>query len=612
MLGALRTVAGNGHLVRLFIGEFVSGIGDWLYLVALLVIVYRESSDPLLLGIVGGARILPYVVLSVPAGVLIDRYDRRRILIITDIFRGLAMVGMAAVTFADGPVVITVALAIIATSFAVFFRPTIGAYLPSLVRDESELGPANSVFATLGEVTFIIGPAIGGLIIAAADLGLAFAINALTFLVPVIMLLGLPANDPRAASKASAEAGAEAATAAGAKVAAAAGAGVVAAEGAGAVAGAGAAETSAVEPGLAGAAADAGASAGPAPRADAPTVPAAAVPTFRSILRPVVGIATLDTVAGFFFGGLSVAIVIIAVDQLHAGEDATGFLWAGVGVGGVIGAIGSSLIVLRPNLGPSMLVGAVILAVGFVALGLTTNLAPAFVSMIVIAAGSLLVEVVNTTVLQRVVPDSIRGRTLGAMQTSSTLTYAAGSFLVPILMTAVGAPVLLTAGGALILAGSVVTFVLVGPSFRRSATAEPIAETLARVARLPLFAGVSPAALEVALGQLVPVPVSAGDVVIREGDPADRFYIIESGTFVVDQRDPGTGVDRRLRSMGPDEVFGELGLMRQAPRSATVTAESDGRLLALDGPDFLALLNAGPEVSGRMLERYRASTAPRR
>jgi CRP-like cAMP-binding protein len=62
--------------------------------------------------------------------------------------------------------------------------------------------------------------------------------------------------------------------------------------------------------------------------------------------------------------------------------------------------------------------------------------------------------------------------------------------------------------------------------------------------------------------------------------------------------------------MGPDEVFGELGLMHNAPRSATVTAETDGRLLALDGPDFLELLNVGPDLSGRMLDRYRASAAP--
>ncbi|HEX5591384.1 MAG TPA: cyclic nucleotide-binding domain-containing protein, partial [Candidatus Limnocylindrales bacterium] len=228
----------------------------------------------------------------------------------------------------------------------------------------------------------------------------------------------------------------------------------------------------------------------------------------------------------------------------------------------------------------------------------------------VIATGALIAQVVGETVLQRVVPDSIRGRTLGTLQTLSTLTYAAGSFLVPILMTNPGAQVILPVGGAAIMLAAIGTFLMVGPSFRREPAADAAAATLGRVARLPLFAGVSPSALEVALQRLQAVPVAAGTVVIREGDPADRFYIIEAGRFAVDQVDPGTSVPRRLRVMGPDEVFGELGLMRNAPRSATVTAETDGRLLALDGPDFLELLNAGEEISGRMLDRYRASAAP--
>ncbi len=590
MITAYRTIAGNRNLLRLFAGEFVSNIGDWLYLVALLVIVYRESSDPFLLGLIGGARIIPYVVLSVPAGIIVDRYDRRAILIVTDVIRGLAMIGLAVNTFLDGPVLLTVGLAIFATCFAVFFRPSMGAYMPSLVRNEAELGPANSIYATLSEVTFIIGPAVGGLIIAATDLGWAFVINAISFLAPVFMLWTLPANNPRAAKS---SAGAASETMDGEREAA--------AERARAI---GVADTT-----------DSAGSPAPAgPTATSPAAPAAAaVPaavTVRDILRPVAGLALLDVVTGFLWGGLSVALVIFAVDRLGAGEDTTGFLWAAVGVGGVVGAVASSSVVLRPNLGPVMLAGSAILSVGFVILGQVETLVPALVAMAVVASGALVAQVVGETVLQRVVPDAIRGRTLGSLQTMSTLTYAAGSFLVPVLMSTIGAPAILTIGGIAIMVAAVGTFLLVGPSFRREPATDAAAATLGRVARLPLFAGVSPAALEVALQRLQSVPVAAGTVVIREGDPADRFYIIGSGRFAVDQLDPGTQLPRRLRVMGPDEVFGELGLMHSAPRSASVTAASDGQLLALDGPDFLELLNAGPEVSGRMLERYRASAAP--
>jgi len=562
VIAAYRTIAGNRNLLRLFTGEFVSNIGDWLYLVALLVVVYRESSDPFLLGVIGGARIIPYVLLSVPAGIVVDRYDRRLVLIVTDLIRGLAMIGLAANTFLDGPVLLTVALAIFATCFAVFFRPSMGAYLPSLVRNEAELGPANSVYATLSEITFIIGPAVGGLIIAATDLGWAFVINAASFLAPVVILWTLPPNNPRAVNP-----------------------------------------VAAAPPGDAG---EPGETAGAEQAAE---TDASAVPV-RTILRPVAGLAIFDIVTGFLWGGLSVALVILAVDRLGAGEDATGFLWAAIGVGGVFGAVASSSIILRPNLGPVLLLGAIVLSVGFVFLGTVESVPLALVALGVVAAGALLAQVVGETVLQRVVPDAIRGRTLGTLQTLSTLTYAAGSFAVPVLMVGIGAQAILTVGGIAIMAAAIGTFVLVGPHFQRGAATEAAAAALGRVARLPLFAGVPPAALEVAVTRLVPVPVTAGSVVIREGDSSDRFYIIESGRFGVDQLDPGTRLQRRLRVMGPDEVFGELGLMHNAPRSATVTAETDGRLLALDGPDFLELLNVGPDLSGRMLDRYRASAAP--
>jgi MFS family permease len=593
MIAAYRTIAGNRSLVRLFTGEFISNIGDWLYLVALLVVVYRESSDPFLLGVIGGARIIPYVLLSVPAGIVVDRYDRRTVLIVTDIVRGLAMIGLAINTFMHGPVLLTVGLAIFATCFAVFFRPSIGAYLPSLARNEAELGPANSIYATLSEITFVIGPAIAGLIIAVTDLGWAFVINAISFLAPVLILWTLPPNNPRTRAAAAA---------------------TRAADGANPNAGTSPATTATSTATAATDTARTGPSAPTAPAEDAaPRVPvasAAVAVSARDIVRPVAGLALMEVVAGFLWGGISVALVIFAVDRLHVGDEATGFLWAATGVGGVLGAIASSALVLRPNLAPPLVLGTVVLTAGFIFLGLVDTLGLALIALVMLSAGALVEEVVRETVLQRVVPDAIRGRTLGTMQTLSTLTYAAGSFAVPILFTTVGAPAVLIVGGIAIGLSAVGTLILTGRHFQRSAGTAEAATVLARVARLPLFAGVSPGALEVAAQRLVPVAVRAGEVVIREGAPADRFYIIETGTFAVDQLDRGTGTQHRLRIMGPDEVFGELGLMHGAPRSATVTAQAGGRLLALDGPDFLDLLNAGPEISTRMLDRYRASGKP--
>src|SRR5438034_8451017 len=105
MIEAYRRLLRNPALTRLFVGEFISAIGDWLYLVALLIVIYAESGDAVLLGVVGAARVVPYVILSVPAGIAADRYDRRMILLVSDLLRGGIMILLAVLVFSHGPLI---------------------------------------------------------------------------------------------------------------------------------------------------------------------------------------------------------------------------------------------------------------------------------------------------------------------------------------------------------------------------------------------------------------------------------------------------------------------------------------------------------------------------
>jgi len=198
VLRAYRQLLRNGPLTRLLVGEFVSSIGDWLYLVAILILVYQVTEDPFILGLVGAARVLPYVFLSIPAGIVADRFDRRLILLSTDVARGLLMLVIAGIVYLDGPVWLIIALAIGGTCFATFFGPAIGAYLPSLVEDEEQLGPANSAWSTMDNLAFVVGPATAGLLIAAGGLLAAFLLNAASFAVIAVVLWGLPRGIPRA------------------------------------------------------------------------------------------------------------------------------------------------------------------------------------------------------------------------------------------------------------------------------------------------------------------------------------------------------------------------------------------------------------------------------
>ena len=564
-MGILRAYRGllvDRALIRLLFGEFVSSIGDWLYLVALLVIVYDRSKDPVLLGVVGAARVLPYVLLSVPAGIVADRYDRRLVLLVTDLVRGAIMLAMAAlVAFGgpDGPIWPIVALAILATCFSSFFGPTIGAFLPSLVGDESRLGPANSAWASLDNLAFIIGPAIGGVLISLSGLTAAFLLNAVSFVVVAAVLWQLPSTRAKAAP----------------------------------------------EP-----AADTSAQPAPEPSTRAGTEPTAALPSARSIAVPMGGLALLDVVASFAFGGLSVLTVVLATTTFHAGEEATGYLNAAIGVGGLAAAVASGALMLRPSLVPSLLGGSVLLALGFAGLGAVDSIVPALVAMTVASAGSLLVEVVDATIFQRVVPDALRGRALGVIATVSTLAYAGGAFAVPVLADRIGIGPILAGCGVAVVIAAVVALLAVGPAAKR--TPDPEEALLRRVAGLPLFAGIAPARLEAILGRRRMREVAAGDAILRQGDPPDRFAVIVSGRFDVTRLEPGAAAPVHLRTMGPDEVFGEIGLLTGVPRTATVTAATDGRLLELEGADFLELVAAGPGVANRFLDLHRGGRAPAR
>jgi MFS family permease len=566
-LRVYRELLSNRPLIRLLLGEFVSGIGDWLYIVAIFVVIYRESGDASLVGAFGAIRLLPYVFLSVPAGLVADRFDRRLVLLTSDLYRGALMVLMAILIGIGGSTLWIAALAILAASGSSFFYPAMGAYLPALARDERQLGPANSAWASIQNLSFIIGPAIGGIVLALGSVQTAFILNALSFGFIAVILWSLPPS--RARHKAEATAGAADTTPGG-------------------------------EPAPAAAATSAAA---------APAGPPAP-PSAPLRLRPLAGLTVVQLMAGFLGGGIQVITVILAINVLKAGEEANGYLNAAIGVGGLIGGIGAGALVLRRGLGMPLLIGAVVMGLGTIALGAASTLPLALLTIGIVAAGALIVDVVTTTIFQRLVPDEFRGRGIGILMAVGTLTAAAGAFLLPVGLQSIGPFEALGATGVATIVLTVAGLALIGTAADRAPT--PYEATIARVITLPLFTGVPASRLEAAMRRVVEVPVTAGEAIVRQGEAADRFYIIESGTFSVTQRQAPDAEPVFLRKLGADEVFGELGLLNQTPRTATVTAETAGMLLALGRDDFLALVSGSGSLRGRLLGLYGAGSSPTR
>lgn len=561
-LRVYRELLGNGPLLRLLLGEFISGIGDWLYIVAIFVVIYNESGDPALVGAFGAIRLLPYVILSVPAGFIADRFDRRLVLLASDLWRLSMMILMAILVLNHGSTIVIAGLAILAACGSSFFYPAMGAYVPALAHDERQLGPANSAWSSLQNVSFIIGPAIGGIVLALGDVASAFILNAATFVVIALILWFLPPS--RAVHHVSAP-------------------------------------TAEPVPNPTAAAAVAS----EAIDTTAAAAPADAVPAEDAIhlkVRPLAGLTVVQLVGGFLGGGLQVITVILAIDVLKAGEAGNGYLNAAIGIGGLLGGFLAGALVLRRGMGAPLFIGAVVTGIGTIALGITTDLAPALLAIGVLSAGTIIVDVITTTIFQRLVPDELRGRGTGIIMAVSTVTAALGAFITPIYLTNAGPFTSLGSIGAATIILTAVGLVMIGAAADRPAT--PYEATIARVVKLPLFTGVPNSRVVRATHRLIELPVKAGEVIVEQGAVADRFYIIETGSFTVSQVPAAGGEPVVLRHLGQDEVFGELGLLNRAPRSATVTADADGMLLVLERDDFLALVGVGGPLRGRLLGLY--------
>jgi MFS family permease len=201
-----------------------------------------------------------------------------------------------------------------------------------------------------------------------------------------------------------------------------------------------------------------------------------------------------------------------------------------------------------------------------------------FAAVALLGLANPLVDVNLDTIVQRVTPDAVLGRVFGALEACVIATMALGSFLMPLLLhfTNLRTSLLVVGVGVTALA------LPFWPRMRRLDERLTAPVGLALLQRVPMFVPLAPSTVDALAHQLVRVPVAAGEVVLREGEDSDRFFVIESGLVEVTQDSVV------LRQEGPGEFFGEIGLLRDVPRTATVTAVEDTVLMALDRDDFLA------------------------
>ncbi len=200
----------------------------------------------------------------------------------------------------------------------------------------------------------------------------------------------------------------------------------------------------------------------------------------------------------------------------------------------------------------------------------------------VMGFGLPLVDVNHATLTMRLAPDARLGRVFGAMEGTCIGTMAIGSAVTPFLLDEPGVRGVLSVLALLV---GIPALAHVPRARRLDATLRPPPGT-DLVAGIAMFAPLAPASVEFLARRLVPESAPAGTPIVTEGEPSDRFLVIVRGSVEVTQN------GHHLRVEGPGDFFGEIGLLRDVPRTATVTALEDTDLVSLTREDFLGAATA--------------------
>jgi hypothetical protein len=289
-------------------------------------------------------------------------------------------------------------------------------------------------------------------------------------------------------------------------------------------------------------------------------------------------------------GALDLLFVVIAFRLIDAGRSAVGFLGAAFGFGGIAGSALAVALVCRRRLAPPLLAAAVVWAAAFVALGAQRGALGAYLLLGFSGAARSIVDVAGRSLLQRVCGSAVLARVFGLLEGSDMAAYAIGSLLVPAL-AAIDGPRAAVVGVGLVLPVVLILGLRRLLSIDAHATVPVVQIGLLRGSEL--FSALPAPALEALAHDMAPAHANGGEVILTEGDPGDRYFVIAEGEVAV------TRSGTQLRTLTRGEGFGEIALLHDVPRTATVTATTDTALYTLEKQSFLAALTGHAPSAGR-------------
>jgi MFS family permease len=317
-------------------------------------------------------------------------------------------------------------------------------------------------------------------------------------------------------------------------------------------------------------------------------------------LRLLIG---LYDVQCFVAGALGVLVVATAIDLIGIGNAGVGILQSACGVGAVAGAGFAVTLIARSRLGGNLTAGLVLWGAPLIVIGVWPREWVAAVALAVLGIGNTLVDISAMTLVQRTTAPEVAGRVFGVLESSVVASLAVGALTAPALIGLVGTR------GALLVVGAILPLLAVATRGRLAAIDDgahiPL-EQIAALRSVPFLTVLPLQTIEYLASRLQRVELPAGTTLFSRGDPGDSFYVLEGGTLEIDLPD-GVKVEQA------PAFVGEIALLRDVPRTATVRARDDVVLWALSGDDFLGAVGGHARSRGHadsiVFTRLSAATA---
>lgn len=523
-LAVLGSVLRNPALRRVCGAFLAFSIGEWATWVAIVIYAYSRGGAAEA-GLIAFIQLVPSIVSAPAAGMLGDRFPRARVLVFGYLAQAIAMAAGTVALWAALPAPLVYVFATFTATAITITRPAQAALLPEVAETPDQLTAANVTAGTAEGAGTLLGPAFAGVLTAVGGPALVFAASSIGLLLAFLAVLPL-LRTARPAQH---------------------------------------------EPG------------------DADSEPMLRMLSggVTEIVRDprLRGLAAIFACTSLLMGALDIFYAVLAFDVLGLDDSGVGYLGAATGVGMLAGGMLAVTLVGRERLSRPILAASVLLGSALALIGLTSTVALVVLLLALAGIGSVFVYIGIQTMTQRIAGDAVRSRVFGVYEALMQGSVAVGALAVPVLIGLAGTT------GAFLIAGLVLPVVAVLASRWLLAADQTSVVRLdeLRVLRAnPLFAPLSAPILESLSAALRPESYPAGQLILRQGDRGDRYFLLAHGAVRIE-------IDGRLvQTLGPGDGFGEIALLRDVPRTASVIAIDDVDVYSLEREPFLAALTGMP------------------